>query len=439
MTSLGGGWSEEIDDTDEAKFGAQVSKWAHAVVIIIALFFIVFLVWADNATLDEVTRGEGKVIPSSQTQVINHLEGGIVREILVREGEVVEANQPLLRIENRTAEAELAEKRKQYLNLLATTARLQAETDQRDVINFPDEVILHAPSVVQNETDLFQRRQEQFGQQLSILEDQWRQKQNELRELTAKTSQLGRSIQIAQRELDLINPLVQAGASPVIDKLRAESKLQDLESELEGVELALPRTRIAVSEANRRIEEKRSAFRTEAQQELNKSTVEAARLKEEIDAGVDRSVRTEIRSPVHGTVNKLLVATIGSSIRPGDDLVEIVPLEDSLLVEARIRPADRAELFPGQEATVKVTAYDFSIYGGLKATLVDISADTITDEEGNSFYRIRLRTERNNLGQNQPIIPGMTTSVDILTGHKTVLNYLMKPILKARENALRER
>lgn len=438
MSSLGG-WSEEIDDSDDAKFGAQVSKWAHLVIIFIAAFFIVFLVWADNAMLDEVTRGEGKVIPSSQTQVINHLEGGIVREILVREGEVVEPNQPLLRIENRVAEAELAEKRKQYLNLVATAARLQAEAEQREVVSFPDEVILNSPSVVQNESDLFRRRMEQFEQQISILEDQWRQKQNELRELTAKTSQLGRSIQIAQRELDLINPLVQAGASPMIDKLRAESKLQELEAELEGVELALPRTRIAVSEANRRTDEKRSAFRTEAQQELNKVTVEAARLKEEIDAGVDRSVRTEIRSPVRGTVNKLLVATIGSSVRPGDDLVEIVPLEDSLLVEARIRPADRAELFPGQEATVKVTAYDFSIYGGLNATLVDISADTILDEEGESFYRIRLRTDKNNLGENQPIIPGMTTSVDILTGQKTVLNYLMKPILKARENALRER
>ena len=416
-----------------------MSKWAHLVIIFIAAFFIVFLVWADNAMLDEVTRGEGKVIPSSQTQVINHLEGGIVREILVREGEVVEPNQPLLRVENRVAEAELAEKRKQYLNLVATAARLQAEAEQREVVSFPDDVILNSPTVVQNESDLFRRRIEQFEQQISILEDQWRQKQNELRELTAKTSQLGRTLQIAQRELDLINPLVQAGASPMIDKLRAESKVQELEAELEGIELALPRTRIAVSESNRRIEEKRSAFRTEAQQELNKVTVEAARLKEEIDAGVDRSVRTEIRSPVRGTVNKLLVATIGSSVRPGDDLVEIVPLEDSLLVEARIRPADRAELFPGQEATVKVTAYDFSIYGGLKATLVDISADTILDEEGKSFYRIRLRTERNNLGENQPIIPGMTTSVDILTGQKTVLNYLMKPILKARENALRER
>ena len=438
MATLGG-WQDEIDETDDAKFGAQVSAWAHAVVIIVALFFIIFLVWADNATLDEVTRGDGRVIPSSQIQVIDHLEGGIIREILIREGEVVELNQPLLRIENRVAEAELAEKRKQYLNLLAKAARLNAEATNADVINFPDDVILNAPSVVQNESDLFRRRLEQFDQQVSILEDQWRQKQSELRELTAKTSQLGRTIEIAQRELDLISPLVQAGASPLIDKLRAESKLQELEAELEGVELALPRTRIAVSEANRRMDEKRSAFRTEAQQELNQVSVEAARLKEEIDAGQDRSVRTEIRSPVRGTVNKLLVSTIGSSVRPGDDLVEIVPLEDSLLIEARIRPADRAELFPGQEAVVKVTAYDFSIHGGLEATLVDISADTITDEEGESFYRIRLRTDRNNLGANQPIIPGMTTSVDILTGQKTVLSYLMKPILKARENALRER
>lgn len=293
--------------------------------------------------------------------------------------------------------------------------------------------------MAQNEQQLFQRREEQLDQQVRILEDQWRQKQNELRELTAKTAQLARSIDIAQRELDLIAPLVEAGASPLIDKLRAESKLSELEAELEGVELALPRTRIAVSEALGRMDEKMSSFRTEAQQELNRVSVEAARLAEEIEAGVDRAVRTEIRSPVRGTVNTLLVGTIGASVRPGDDLLEIVPLEDSLLVEARIRPADRAELYPGQAATVKVTAYDFSIYGGLDATLVDISADTITDDQGETFYRIRLRTDRNNLGQDQPIIPGMTATVDILTGEKTVLNYLMKPILKAQENALRER
>lgn len=438
MSSIGG-WRSDLEDSDEAEFGSSVSRWAHAVVVFIALFFIVFLIWADNATLDEVTRGDGRVIPSSQIQVIDHLEGGIVRQIMVREGEVVDAGQPLIQIENRAAEAELAEKRKQYLNLLATAARLEAESNGLDTIDFPDDVILNAPEVAQNEQQLFQRREQQLEQQVRILEDQWRQKQNELRELTAKTAQLARSIDIAQRELDLIAPLVDAGASPLIDKLRAESKLSELEAELEGVELALPRTRIAVSEALGRMEEKTSSFRTEAQQELNRVSVEAARLSEEIDAGVERAVRTEIRSPVRGTVNTLLVGTIGASVRPGDDLVEIVPLEDSLLVEARIRPADRAELYPGQAATVKVTAYDFSIYGGLDATLVDISADTITDDQGETFYRIRLRTDRNNLGQDQPIIPGMTATVDILTGEKTVLNYLMKPILKARENALRER
>lgn len=434
-----GRWDDEIAEAEAGGALGASTKWAVGMILTIALFFVVFLLWADNASLEEVTRGDGRIIPSSQTQVVQHLEGGIVAAILVREGEIVDRGQALMRIENVVAESELAEKRQRYVSLLANAARLRAEAEGEPATAFPPLVLAEAPEIAEAERRLFDRRREQLGQQIQILEDQRRQKIQEEQELLGKRDSMRRQLAIAQEEIDLLQPLVDSGVAPRLDLIRVRQKIEDLQSELGATELALPRVRSAISEARERLNEKTSAFRTEAQRELNAVQVEAATLREEITAGVDRVTRTEIRSPVRGTVNTLLINTIGGVVRPGDPVVEIVPLEDTLLVEARIRPADRAELWPGQKAVVKVTAYDYSIFGGLDAELVDISADTITDEQGDTFYRIRLRTDQTELGADMPIIPGMTASVDILTGEKTVLQYLLKPILRARQNALRER
>lgn len=435
----GSSWDDELSSTEAREGVAGASRVAHIMLVTIVLFFVCFITWAYNATLEEVTRGEGRIIASSQTQVVQHLEGGILENLLVREGQIVEKDQVLMRIENKIAEAELAEKRKRYITLLATAARLRAETSGSESIQYPDIVVAQAPDVAASERQLFIRRQEQLEQQIQILVDQKRQKIQELQELLGRTDSLKRQLLIAQEEIELIEPLVESGASSRLDLIRARQKIEDLESQIGATELSVPRTRTAISEADRRIEEKQSSFKAEAQQDLNTSVAEANQLEEEITAGVDRVTRTEIRSPVRGTVNKVLLNTIGGVVRPGDDLVEIVPLGDALLVEARIRPADRAQLWPGLPAVVKLSAYDYSIFGGLDAQLVDISADTITDDQGETFYRIRLRTDQTNLGEDKPIIPGMTASVDILTGEKTVLQYLMKPILKAKQNALRER
>ncbi len=439
MAGAGGSWEDDLFEDDGRAGIAGASKVAHVLLAMIVLFFVAFLVWAYNASLDEVTRGDGRIIPSSQTQIVQHLEGGILSGILVREGEIVESGQPLMRIENRVAEADLAEKRRQYLSLLATAARLEAEATESQNISFPADVVQTAPDLVQAETRLYERRAEQFDQQVQILDDQRQQKLQELQEIIGKKAQIERQMGLAQEEFRLLKPLVDQGVSPQIELIRLQQKIEDLNAQAENSTLAVPRTRSAVREARRRIEEKRSSFRTEAQQELNVARVEASRLLEDISAGAERATRSEIRSPVRGTVNKVLINTVGGVVRPGDDLIEIVPLEDALLVEARIRPADRAQLFPGQNAVVKLSAYDFSIFGGLDAELVDISADTITDDQGETYYRIRLRTDQTDLGEDKPIIPGMTASVDILTGEKTVLQYILKPILKAKQNALRER
>lgn len=435
-----GRWEDEIADIEDGRGpGRGASRVAHVMLFAIAAFFVTFLLWSHNATLEEVTRGEGKIIPSGQTKTVQHFEGGIITEITVEEGEVVEEGDVLMRVENRTADAQLAEKLKLYRNLRAKAARLTAETQGLDSVPFPEELRVASPEVVRNEQLLFESRKRQFEQQINILQDQLTQKRQELSELTAKVAQAEQALDLSLQEEELIRPLVDRGASSRIDLLRIEQKVQELRSEIESIQLALPRTRSAISEASRRIEEARTTFVTDAQQELNEVRNEAERVNEEIEAGVDRAQRTEVRSPVRGTVNKLVLNTLGGVVRPGDPVAEIVPLTDSLLVEARIKPSDRAALYRGLPATVKVSAYDFSIHGGLDAELIDISADTLVDEEGQSYFRIRLRTDENSLGPDMPIIPGMTATVDILTGEKTVLQYLLKPIIKAKQNALRER
>ncbi len=435
-----GRWEDEIADIEDGRGpGRGASRVAHVMLFAVAAFFVTFLLWAHNATLEEVTRGEGKIVPSGQTKTVQHFEGGIITEILIEEGQIVEDGQVLMRVENRSAEAQLSEKLKLYRNLRAKATRLAAETQMADSLDFPDELRQSSPEVVRNEQLLFDSRRQQLQQQISILEDQRIQKSQELQELTAKVAQAQEALRLAKQEEELTRPLVEQGASSRIDLIRIEQKLQELRSEIESVQLAIPRTRSAISEAERRIQEKRTTFRTEAQQELNEVRVEAERVKEEIEAGVDRAERTEVRSPVRGTVNKIVINTLGGVVQPGDPVAEIVPLGDSLVVEARIKPSDRAQLYRGLPATVKVSAYDFSIYGGLDAELIDISADTLVDEEGESYYRIRLRTHETSLGEDKPIIPGMTATVDILTGEKTVLQYLLKPIIKAKQNALREK
>lgn len=433
-------WEKDIAESEMGPIvGRGASRVAHMLLFFIVAAFTVFVVWANYAELDEVTRGEGKVIPSGQTKIVQHLEGGIISDIMIQEGQEVGFGEVLVRIENRFAEAELEEKRKHYLNLQGQIARLNAEIQGKSEIEFPAVVTKNAPAIAQQEQNLFDARRSQLAQQVRILSNQHRQKLQELEELNARITQLRKSLAITDKEYQLLKPLVDQGVAPVLDLYRVEQKVQDLKSEISGVQLAIPRTRTQVAEAKGRVDEKRQAFKTEAQQLLNQVQVESSGLEEDIAAGVDRAVRTDVRSPVRGTVKQILKNTIGGVVRPGDDLVEIVPLEDKLLVEARIRPADRAQLWPGLPAIVKVSAYDFSIYGGLDATLVDISPDTITDEQGETFYRIRLRTASTNLGEDKPIRTGMTATVDILTGRKTVMDYLLKPILKAKNNALRER
>lgn len=416
-------------------------RTGHSLLLLTALFFICAFWWANQTELDEVTRGQGKVIPSSKIQVIQNLEGGILSEKLVSEGEVVDKGQVLLKIDDTRFSSSFMETKLKYWELLARKSRLEAEADGTE-LKLPDELVQEKPELVASERGLYQARQRELQSNIDVLEQQARQRQQELAETQAKLNKLRTSYELSNQELKMSEPLVSVGVISEVEVLRLKRTVNDLRGEMETTRLALPRIRSSLSEVRQKIEDTKLRFQSEAASQLSEVQAELSRTQATITSAQDRVSRTQVRAPVRGKINRLMINTVGGVIQPGEDLVEIVPLDDSLLIEAQIRPSDIAFLRPGQKAMIKFTAYDFSIYGGLPATLERISADTITNEEDESFYLIYLRTEKNYIDSSKgqlEIIPGMTTSVDILTGKKTVLDYLLKPILKAKNEALRER
>jgi adhesin transport system membrane fusion protein len=417
------------------------SRSSHLILTCTTAFFAIALLWAALANIDEVTRGEGKVIPSNKIQVIQNLEGGIVSEILVSEGEQVEKDQPLLRLDDIRFSSSYREAKSRYLTLQAQAARLSAAANDQE-ITIPDAVWKEDPDLARNEVALFNSQARELASNLSILEQQAAQTRQELAELEAKKNKLARSYNLVKQELGMSAPLAEEGAISEVEILRLKRSVNDLRGELDASRLAIPRLQSAHEEMKNKIKDLEISFRTKARSELNEVEAELSSVEESLRGQQDRVSRTLVKSPVRGTVKQVMVTTVGGVIQPGMDLMEIVPLEGNLLVEAHVRPADIAFLRPDQAAQVKLTAYDFAIYGGLPAKLEHISADTITDENGDSFYLIKVRTERSYLGtEGNPlkIIPGMTAVVDILTGEKSVLDYLLKPVLRARDRALRER
>jgi adhesin transport system membrane fusion protein len=415
---------------------------ANILLLSIIGFFGGAVVWASVAELDEVTSGQGRVIPSSQLQVVQNLEGGILRGIGVKEGDLVQTGQVLLTIDDTLVSSKYREDRSKVRGLEAAIIRLRAET-AGEVPVFPEELSLERPDLVATEMALYNARQNEIKASVQALRDLVSQRRQERVEAESRITQLTGSRALARQELEILRPLVEQGVSARIELLRLERQINDISGDLTAAQTSIPRIKSSLNEASRRIEERQANFQSQIATELVQAQGEMAAYTEVLTGARDRVRRTEIRSPVNGEVQQILINTVGGVIQPGQDLVHIVPLEDNLLVEAQIRPADIAFLYPGQEAMIKITAYDFSIYGGLTATLEQISADTITNEEGESFYQIRVRTKRSFLlakdGKTLPIIPGMVAEVDVLTGKKTVLDYLLKPILKARQKALRER
>jgi adhesin transport system membrane fusion protein len=405
-------------------------------------FFLFLIVWASFAPIDEVTRGEGKAIPSSKVQKIQNLEGGIVAEIFAKEGEVVEVGEPLLRLDETRFASNKGETEADRVAMALRVERLSAEVE--DVpLKIEDSLRQAAPSQAASEESLYQSRRQQLQDEVNGLQQQLVQKQQELREFNSKRDQYANSLQLLRQEIGMSEPLVAKGAVSQVEILRLRRSEVETRGELDATALAIPRAEAAIKEVQSKIEETRGKFRSDALTQLNEARTELNKATATSKALDDRVHRTLVTSPVRGIVKQLLVNTIGGVIQPGSDIIEIVPLDDTLVIEAKILPKDIAFLHPGQEAMVKFTAYDYTIYGGLEAKLEQIGADTITDEDKKTtYYPIRLRTEKSHLGSDDKpllIIPGMVATVDIKTGKKTIMSYLLKPIIKAQTEALRER
>lgn len=381
---------------------------------------VVGVIWAHFAVLDEVKRGNGRVIPTRQMQVVQSLEGGIVGAILVQEGAIVNQGEVLMRIEDTKFAADLGEVRERRAANAARVARLEAEVTKLDKPVFSDELVEKFPQVVATEQNLFAARARKLAQDIDVL-------------VQAQT-RLSESLNLLSREVDLTQRLFAQKVVPEIEWLRLQRQAAEIKGQL--------------AETQSRIANAKAAFQSQAEEDLAKSRGDLAVLDETIKSAQDRVRRADLKSPVHGIVNKLNVTTVGAVVQPGANLMDIVPLDDTLLVEGRIRPQDIAFIRAGQEAVVKITAYDSSVYGSLKGKVERISADAIIDDkpdrsgEKESFYRVIVRTDKNHLGTAEhslPIIPGMVTTVEILTGAKSVLDYIVKPARMLKDEALRER
>ncbi|KFC78306.1 HlyD family type I secretion periplasmic adaptor subunit [Buttiauxella agrestis] len=407
---------------------------------ILALVVLAFI-WAGFAQLDEVTRGEGKAIPSSRLQKIQNLEGGIVTELFVHEGQIVEAGTPLLHLDDTRFASNVGETEADKLGLQAKIDRLSAEAEDKDFI-ISDEIMKKAPDVARGELDLFNSRRRQFQNEIEGLQEQLVQKRQELRDFQSKQSQYKNSLSLLQQEIKMSEPLLASGAISKVEILRLRRTEVETKGLLDSVALSIPKSASETKEIENKIGESRNRFQSDALSQLNEARTNLSKAEATGKALEDRVNRTMVVSPVRGIVQQIMVNTIGGVIQPGSDLVEIVPLDDKLLIEVKIQPRDIAFLHPGQHAMVKFTAYDYTTYGGLDGELVQISPDTVTDKEGHSYYIARLRTDKNYLGTKEHpmlIIPGMVASVDILTGKKSILSYLLKPIIRAKAEALRER
>ena len=405
------------------------------------LVVVLLIVWASLAKVDEVTKGEAKVIPSKQLQVIQSLDGGVVSEILVKEGQVVEAGQLLLKIDETRATSGVRESAAQVFSLRVKLARLKALSGGTAFSPpVPRDGDLEEARIVEEERQLYDSRRNELSALVGISEQQLAQRRQEQAEARARRDSAARSMELAQQELNKTRPLLATGAVSEVDVLRLDREVSRARGEMEQASAQIARTGAGMAEAGRKIQETDLAFRNEARKELSEVLGKLNAMNEGAVALADKVDKSQVKSPVRGRVQRLLANTVGGVVTPGKDILEIVPLDDALVLEAKVQPRDIAFIHPGQAATVKFTAYDFGIYGGLDAVVENISPDTVTDERGqNTFYVVRVRTHQANFSDKMPIIPGMTAEVDVLTGKKTVMAYLLKPVLKAHSHALRER
>ncbi|MCL1915160.1 MAG: HlyD family type I secretion periplasmic adaptor subunit [Desulfovibrionaceae bacterium] len=440
-----------------AAFSRLPTAQSRRLSVCIIVFVLFMIIWAALAYVDEVTHAEGQVIAAQRLQAIQNLEGGILNDLLVREGQIVAQGDLLARLDNESAASSYRDALHRALEHQASILRLRAELADEEPV-FPTDaarwlsglmdasisadIESWAKNVFEDQTATWRARQGQREAELMLLRAQHDQRRHELEEQRVRRRQLEANLEISQEKIRVITPLAESGSYSKVDFLNLQSQVISLQGEHDSLLASEPRIRAAVEETERRIAFREAELATAMTDEINRRRLELASLRETLSAGGDRVSRTELFSPVRGAVRQIYINTVGGVVKPGESIMDIVPLEGALLVEAKVRPADVAFLEIGQPAMVKISAYDFSIYGGLPGKLEQISADTIEDRRGEVFYQVRVRTESNAIvyqGKELDIMPGMLATVDILHGKKSILDYILKPVLKARQRALRER
>lgn len=423
----------------------------------VALLLCSLIVWASFANVDEVTHAEGQVVGSQRTQTIQNLEGGILRGIQVREGQIVEKGTVLAQLDNEMAESSFRDALSKAIENRLALIRLEAELKGEEP-QFPADLraflsrrlgravdnmtLTRAGQILRDQQFAHRSRQNLLGADMEVLRAQYEQRKRDVEEQEAHKKQLEQSLEIARAQVGTASELMRRNNFARMEFLNLQQKEVELRGQVEMLGASIPKAKAAAEEARQRIASREAEERSQISQEISKRRLELNSLRETISAGGDRVTRTELRAPVRGTVRSIYINTVGGVVKPGEPIMDIVPLDDTLLVEARVSPKDVAFLRPGQDVMVKVSAYDFSIYGGLEGKLESISADTIEDKRGDFHYLVKVRTQKTAITHNNeilPIIPGMMVTADILIGKKTVLDYLLKPILKAKQNALRER
>ncbi|MDR0483729.1 MAG: HlyD family type I secretion periplasmic adaptor subunit [Alphaproteobacteria bacterium] len=418
----------------------NLSKFHYQLVAFpIFLFIVVFVLWASLMSIGEFVRGYGKIVPSGQVKKVQHLEGGIISEILVKEGDQVREGQVIYRIRNETAISNLSELQIELNSKLASEARLRAELSGAEDIQFPSQITEKFPNIVDNERRLFLQRKSNYGNSIRVLEQQTEQKRLQLQEDRAKVRNLTVQYDYAREQQKILERLVQSGAGSQKELIDSKLKTQNLLTDLEDTQNRMLTNQKAIEESQSRVEEAKTKFLVDVQTELSNVLVAIEKLKEQISANRDRVLRTDIASPVDGVIKTMYYNTIGGVIRPGDTVSDIIPSNEVLVIEARVQPQDRARIWPGQKVNIKVTAYDSSIHGQLQGVISDISADTFLDEGTRQpYYAVKVESNIRGFGSGKPLYPGMIAEVDVVAGERTVMSYLMKPILKIFDTSLTE-
>lgn len=410
---------------------AKTTKMAGAAVV-------VFVVWACFAQVDEAVKGTGRTVVGGQNKSIQHLEGGIVADILVQEGQMVEKDQVLFRIQNVSMASALRENSIRQRGLEAAIFRLNAEVNDTPLA-FPEELSKAVPEVVENERRQYEARKSQRGEALRIVQDQISQKQHTLEELASKVENIKRELSTALEQFNMVSGLQKQGATSANRVLDAKAKVNRFRTELASAEQSIPITQSELSEAQGKLEETRARLKNELLEELRKASLENKQLAERLKADADRMQRTDVPAPVKGIVNRLYVHTIGGTVRPGETLAELTPMDEGIIVEGKVAPEYRAKIWVGQPVKVKVTAFEYATYGTLPGTITDISADSFSEEQNrNPYYRIKVALDKIELDGDKRIMPGMLTEVNILTGKRTVMDYLLRPLVRVKEDAFRE-